>query len=203
MVPSLIHFLRINLTSMVNWAAVSIQDPRTSRIQSKGSRFVRRLSGARRGGPGREYREGVCREQGTPLALPRPGTPRPIRRAPRAVHFRTATAPASRAYGDLASLRACSPHRQPHAPLRTCPPSALVLARSGSGIGSNLNWTEPNAAFRFRVHRMAEPNARFTFGVRALRPAFEPGPNAEPESHKRLTHAYVLRDPRMPGIGLG
>ncbi|KAJ6570541.1 hypothetical protein DFH09DRAFT_1080097 [Mycena vulgaris] len=69
--------------------------------------------------------------------------------------------------------------------------SPVVLARSGSGIGSNLNWTEPNAAFRFGVHRMAEPNARFMFGVRALRPAFEPGANAEPESHKRLTHTYV------------
>jgi hypothetical protein len=47
------------------------------------------------------------------------------------------------------------------------------MGRSGSGIGSNLNRTELNAEFRFKVQHLLEPNAAFRFGVQAVRVAFE------------------------------
>jgi hypothetical protein len=34
---------------------------------------------------------------------------------------------------------------------------ALVVARSGLEIGSNLNWTELNTVFRFKVQASLEP----------------------------------------------
>ncbi|KAJ6555409.1 hypothetical protein DFH09DRAFT_1492677 [Mycena vulgaris] len=102
-----------------------------------------KLSGAWRGGLGRECRERVCREQGTPLALPRPGTPRLIRRAPRAVHLRTPTAqhlartvtwhlsaPASRTAGPTLPF-ILAPH--PRAPR---PPSPAVSSRV-RGLGAS------------------------------------------------------------------
>ena len=46
----------------------------------------------------------------------------------------------------------------------------LVLSKFGSKNGSNLNRTELNAAFRFKVRHWAEPNARFRFGVHGERP---------------------------------
>ena len=49
----------------------------------------------------------------------------------------------------------------------------LVVGQSGSRIGSNLNRTEPNAEFRFKVQSLPEPNVRFRFGVQAARVAFE------------------------------
>ncbi|KAJ6471116.1 hypothetical protein C8R47DRAFT_1077458 [Mycena vitilis] len=42
-------------------------------------------------------------------------------------------------------------------------PEEHVVARSGSEIGSNLNRTELNARFRFKVRGSVEPNAGFSF----------------------------------------
>ncbi|KAJ7755251.1 hypothetical protein B0H16DRAFT_1458793 [Mycena metata] len=62
-------------------------------------------------------------------------------------------------------------------------PADLVLARSGSKKGSNLNRTELNAAFRFKVRPVLEPNATFRFGVRAF-----DGLNRTPNRKTLFTH---------------
>jgi hypothetical protein len=53
-------------------------------------------------------------------------------------------------------------------------PIGIVVARFGSEIGSNLNRTEPNARFRFKVQQNAEPEREVQFGVQAILNAFEP-----------------------------
>ena len=49
----------------------------------------------------------------------------------------------------------------------------VVLARSGSKIGPNLNRTEPDARFRFKVQQIAEPELEVRFSVREGVGAFE------------------------------
>jgi hypothetical protein len=55
--------------------------------------------------------------------------------------------------------------------------SRLVVARSGSKIGSNLNWTELNAAFKFKVRNFVGPEHQVRFGIQAYLVGFEPNLN--------------------------
>jgi hypothetical protein len=48
-----------------------------------------------------------------------------------------------------------------------------VLGGFGSEIGSNLNRTEPDAAFRFEVQRFAEPELKVRFDARNASVAFD------------------------------
>jgi hypothetical protein len=49
----------------------------------------------------------------------------------------------------------------------------IVLGGFGSEIGSNLNRTEPDAAFRFEVQRFAEPELKVRFDARDASVAFD------------------------------
>jgi hypothetical protein len=49
----------------------------------------------------------------------------------------------------------------------------VVLGRSGSEIGLNLNQTEPNTVCRFKIQQFAEPELQLQFGVQPVRVAFK------------------------------
>ncbi|KAJ7218355.1 hypothetical protein GGX14DRAFT_390126 [Mycena pura] len=92
-----------------------------------------------------------------------------------------------------------------------------LLGKSGSEIGSNLNRTEPNARFRFKVHKLPEPEpeARFSVQLEAISPnVFERvrTPNRSrklsnnartapsPTTHTRLPPRYFRTQGSLDGV---